>query len=73
MIDPDNEKNGKKFWKFIKSQKQDNKGVVPLKSDSGLQTLSTSKAETLNNQIKKALIHKDENSSQTLVCHRIQT
>lgn len=58
-IDPDNDKNGKKFWKFIKSQKQDNTGVVPLKSNAGLMTSPTDKANALNDQFQRAFTPQD--------------
>ena len=32
IVDPDSQENTKKFWSFIKSQKNDNTGVSPLKA-----------------------------------------
>lgn len=42
----------KPFWKYTKSQKQDNVGVSPLKRDGKLVTSSTDKANILNQQFK---------------------
>ena len=40
----------KKFWQFINSQKKDSGGIPTLKTDSGLATTSTQKADALNSQ-----------------------
>ena len=46
------EKNNKPFWKYIKSKKQDNIGVAPLKNKGKIHSDSQTKAEILINQFK---------------------
>jgi hypothetical protein len=60
IIDPETDKRGKRFWNFIKGQKQDSTGVSPLKADSGLKTTPIDKAEILNSQFQKAFTPKVE-------------
>jgi len=43
------ENNTRPFWKYVKSQRQDNFGVPPLKKDGILNTDSKTKAEILRN------------------------
>ena len=40
------------FWRYIRSQKQDNVGISPLKDGGKLHTDSIKKAESLSNQFK---------------------
>ena len=42
--------NSKPFWRYIKSQKNDNVGVAPLKSQGKLHSEGKDKAEILINQ-----------------------
>ena len=42
--------DNKPFWKYIKSQRQENCGVAPLKSDGQLHSDACKKAEILNDQ-----------------------
>ena len=44
------EGNSKPFWRYIYSQKNDTRGVAPLKEDGVLHTDSHDKAEILNRQ-----------------------
>ena len=44
--------NPKPFWKYIKSRKQDNIGVAPLKTNGQLVNDSKGKAEILMRQFK---------------------
>lgn len=44
----------KKFWKFIKHQRQEAQGVAPLKKDGRLVNDPVGKADTLNDQFKSA-------------------
>jgi hypothetical protein len=44
--------NPKTFWKYIKSRKQDNIGVAPLKTNGQLVNDSKGKAEILMRQFK---------------------
>jgi hypothetical protein len=54
--------NSKPFWNYIKSKKQDNIGVAPLKLDGNLVTDSKGKANILINQFKSVFtIEKDSN------------
>ena len=49
-----NEGNSKPFWWYIYSQKNDSKGVAPLKDDGSLFTDSRTKVEILNTQFVSA-------------------
>ena len=46
----ENPSTGKKFWKFIKYQRQDPQGVAPLKKEGKLVDDSVGKANILNKQ-----------------------
>ena len=52
-------RNPKPFWQYIKSQKQENLGVVPLKSNRKLLSTSKEKAEILNNQFQSVFTKED--------------
>ncbi|KXJ28647.1 RNA-directed DNA polymerase from mobile element jockey [Exaiptasia diaphana] len=52
----------KRFWSYIKAKKQDQIGIPPLKSDSGLKVDSLAKAETLNAQFQKVFTQEDVSS-----------
>ena len=47
------------FWRYIRSQKQDNVGISPLKDGGKLHTDSIKKAEILSNQFKSVFTHED--------------
>ena len=48
--------DSKRFWSYIKHQKQDSNGVSPLKGPDGLlQSDASSKAEILNNQFHSVM------------------
>ena len=47
------------FWRYIRSQKQDNVGISPLNDGGKLHTDSIKKAEILSNQIKSVFTHED--------------
>ena len=46
------EGNHKPFWKYIRSQREDNVGVAPLKEDGRLQASHEAKCNTLAKQFK---------------------
>ncbi len=50
MLDPEKDNNSKKFWKYIKSRKQDTMGIGTLKNNGVLAETAEQKAEKLNNQ-----------------------
>ena len=51
IISPENDKNNKRFWSFIKSQRKDNAGVSPLQNKTGIiYSDNKSKANILNTQ-----------------------
>jgi exonuclease III len=54
-------KNNKPFWKYIRSQKQDNIGVAPLKEKGVLFSGSNDKARILNSQFQS--VFSDEDTS----------
>ena len=60
------EGNSKPFWRYIYSQKNDSKGVAPLKEDGSLFTDSRTKAEILNTQFVSAFT-RDTPGSDTLL------
>ena len=47
------------FWRYIRSQRQDNTGIAPLKAGGKLHPDSTSKAEILNTQFKSVFTQED--------------
>ena len=47
------------FWRYIRSQKQDNVGISPLKDGGKLHTDSMEKAEILSNQFKSVFTQED--------------
>ena len=52
--------NPKRFWSFIKSKKQDNSGVAPLKANNGIiHSDSNNKAEILNARFKSTYTQED--------------
>ena len=64
IVSPDSQTNPKKFWSFIKSKRNDNSGVSPLKDPSSGITYSDSgkKADILNNKFS-SVFNKDESSA----------
>ena len=50
LVDPENDPANKNLWRYLKSQKQDNVGVAPLKNNSTLATDAAEKANILNHQ-----------------------
>jgi hypothetical protein len=50
MLDPEKDNNSKKFWKYIKSRKQDTMGIGTLKNNGVLAENAEQKAEMLKNQ-----------------------
>jgi hypothetical protein len=57
----------KPFWKFIKSQRQDNVGVAPIKDGGKLHTSNREKAELLNKQFKSVFTKDDSNAQSRLI------
>jgi hypothetical protein len=49
-LDPEKDNNSKKFWKYIKSRKQDTMGIGTLKNNDVLAETAEQKAEMLNSQ-----------------------
>ena len=62
--------NSKPFWKYVKSKKEDNIGVSPLKSENHLATEGTRKAEKLIDQFQ-SVFTKDDGSSVPSVPTRV--
>jgi hypothetical protein len=60
------EGNSKPFWRYIYSQKNDSKGVAPLKEDGKLHSDSQTKAEILNKQFC-SVFTQDKEDSDTLL------
>ena len=52
----------KKLWSYIKAKRQDQIGIPPLMSDTGLKVDSIGKAETLNAQFQKGFTQEDISS-----------
>jgi len=64
LISPENDKNNKKFWSYIKSNRKDNTGVAPLQNENGiLFTDSSSKANILNDQFSNVFNKNEDKSS----------
>ena len=61
-----NEGNSKPFWLYIYSQKNDSKGVAPLKEDGSLFTDSRTKTDMLNTQFV-SVFTRDTPGSDTLL------
>jgi hypothetical protein len=47
MLDPEKDNNSKKFWKYIKSRKQDTMGIGTIKNNGVLAETAEQKAEML--------------------------
>ena len=58
--------NSKPFWRYVKSQRQDNCGVSPLKRDGELHSDSQSKADILNHQFSSVFTTDDVHSDTVL-------
>ncbi|XP_064633636.1 uncharacterized protein LOC135491593 [Lineus longissimus] len=52
LTDTLNLENRNTFWRYVKSQKNDNNGISPLRQDGKLHTKPREKARILNNQFK---------------------
>ena len=59
-------KDPKKFWKYVKQRRQDNTGIAPLKSQGQLYSDSTQKADILNKQFQ-SVFTKDTFHIQTVL------
>ena len=64
------ENNTKPFWKYIKSRKEDNIGVSPLKSNGQLHSDSTTNAQLLLRQFSSVF---SNNMTMPPVKRRVQT
>ena len=66
--DPDSTKPSKqkRFWSFIKSLRQDNTGISPLKDNGRLFDAARDKANILKRQYKSVFTDEKEARSQTL-------
>ena len=64
------EDNNKPFWKFVKSRKQDNIGVAPLKEEGKIFTESKAKAEILNRQFKSVFTQEGDGPLPDPLCQR---
>ena len=63
VVSPDSGNSTKKFWSYVKSKKNDNIGVAPLKDNLGiLHTDSHKKANILNKQFS-SVFNKNENTN----------
>jgi hypothetical protein len=62
IISPEQTENPKRFWSFIKSKKQDNSGVAPLRGNDGLIYSDSNNADILNTQFKSAYTQEDQSS-----------
>ncbi len=60
LVEGMEENNNKPFWRYIKSQKQENIGVAPLKSGGKLENNSVEKAELLNTQFRSVFTAEDK-------------
>ena len=58
-----NNKDTKPFWHYIKSKKQDNIGVSPLKHQGTLHANSKDKAELLNTQFQSVFTREDDSTT----------
>ena len=61
LLDPEQNKNNKKFWRYVKSKRQDNFGVSTLKGNGKVATDQKAKAEMLDNQFSS--VFTKENTS----------
>ena len=61
LLDPEQDKNNKIFWWYVKSKRQDNFGVSTLKGNGKVATDQKTKAEMLNNQLSS--VFTKENTS----------
>lgn len=52
----------KTFWSYIKTKRQDQIGIPPLMSDTGIKVDSLGKAETLNAQFQHVFTQEDVSS-----------
>ena len=62
LVDPEKDEGNKNLWRYLKSQKQDHVGVVPLKSDHKLVTDAAGKADVLNRQFSSVFTQEQVNT-----------
>jgi hypothetical protein len=58
-------KNSKPYWRFIKSRRQDNIGIAPLKKEGILHTENKEKARILNHQFQQVFTREDDSPMPT--------
>jgi hypothetical protein len=56
------QKDSKPFWRYIKSKRQDNTGIAPIKARGKLHSENKEKAELLNKQFQSVFTHEDTSS-----------
>ena len=66
LSDSEETGNSKPFWRYVKSQRQDNCGVSPLKHDGELHSDSQSKADILNHQFSSVFTTDDVHADTVL-------
>jgi hypothetical protein len=59
IIDPEQDKEKKSFWHYIKSLNKDTTGISPLKDKGILHTDSKSKADILSNQFQSVFTNEN--------------
>lgn len=66
MLDPKQDNNSKKFWKYIKSRKQDTMRISTLKNNGVLAETAEQKSEMQNNQFRSVFT----TEKTPPICHR---
>jgi hypothetical protein len=62
MLSEDHE-NPKVFWQYIKSRKEENFGIAPLKKDGITSSGSRQKADILNDQFTSVFTKEDDSDN----------
>ena len=58
IISPENDKNNKKFWSYIKSQRKDNSGVAQLLDKNGTLSNDNKAADNILNEQFSSVFNK---------------
>jgi len=66
LTNPDHDTNHKRLWSYIKSKRQDNFGIPPLKDSNGTYTSNESKANVLNNYFSTVFTKENSDNLPTL-------
>ena len=62
LLDPEQDRSNKNFWKYVKSKRQDSFGVGSLKANGKVGIDPRSKADMLNNQFSSVFTKENKSN-----------